>query len=165
MWARAKQNTSKQNKQTKQEKNKNMFHRREKKLCQNLSRAGKKSRRQNKNIPSYHSPSVSDGGCCYSNRTVIKESISSCARAHTSPRQSANTRTHTQIQSDKRRDEGREEALFLSPIDGPSRRCACLPLFSAGTCARVHTLSGREQGIKSFLITHLSLEKHSAYFV
>ena len=55
----------------------------------------KKAWRQNENIPSYHSVSVSDGGCCYSNRTVIKASISS--HSHTSTH-SLSKHTHTCMQ-------------------------------------------------------------------
>ena len=99
----------------------------------------KKAWRQNENIPSYHSVSVSDGGCCYSNRTVIKASISS--HSHTSTH-SLSKHTHTHA-------EKRKYALFLPPTSSPSR----------GVCVW-------EGGvIKSFLITHLSHEKHSAYFV
>lgn len=45
-------------------------------MVSNLEDKKKKATRQNENIQSYHSVSVSDGGLCYSNRTVIKASIS-----------------------------------------------------------------------------------------
>lgn len=71
----------------------------------------KKAWRQNENIPSYHSVSVSDGGCCYSNRTVIKASISS--HSHTSTHSLSK---HTHMHAGKRK-----YALFLPPTSSPSR--------------------------------------------
>lgn len=97
---------------------------------------------------------MSDGGWCYSNRTVIKESISSCTHTHTlSVRHSDNTHMM----------EAEKKALFFPPIYSPSRSvhvwaCVCL-------CVCLCVCVWGEQGIKSFLITHLSHEKHSAYFV
>lgn len=108
------------------------------------SKRQKRARRQNENIPSYRSLSVSNGGWCYSNRTVIKASISShlCALC-------LNTSTHS-----RRHAGNHKNALFLPPTSSPSR--------GVHVCIRVCVWEG---GLKSFLITHLSHEKHSAYFV
>lgn len=111
------------------------------------SKRQKRARRQNENIPSYRSLSVSNGGWCYSNRTVIKASISShlcalCLKTHAHK----HTLTHTCRESQK---------CFVPPAHFKSiKGCAC-----------VYTCVCLEGGLKSFLITHLSHEKHSAYFV
>lgn len=106
------------------------------------SKRQKKARHQNENIPSYHSASVSDGGWCYSNRTVIKASISSHSQTCMCSL-SKHTNAHSQTYAGEHKN-----TLFLPPTSSPSR----------GVCVWGGV-------INSFLITHLSHEKHSAYFV
>lgn len=83
------------------------------------SKRQKRARRQNENIPSYRSLSVSNGGWCYSNRTVIKASISShlcalCLKTHAHK----HTLAHTCRESQK---------CFVPPAHLKSiKGCACV---------------------------------------
>lgn len=83
------------------------------------SKRQKRARRQNENIPSYRSLSVSNGGWCYSNRTVIKASISShlcalCLKTHAHK----HTLAHTCRESQK---------CFVPPAHFKSiKGCACV---------------------------------------
>lgn len=97
------------------------------------SKRQKRARRQNENIPSYRSLSVSNGGWCYSNRTVIKASISShlcalCLKTHAHK----HTLAHTCRESQK---------CFVPPAH----------LKSIKGCACVYTCVCLEGGVKIIL--------------